>query len=1034
MKQFYLISALFITIAAQAQFGYYFGNIHSQTSYSDGNKDSATSLITKPIQAFTYAKASQQIDFYGISDHNHLSAGMTNPAHFHSGIADANTANQDGSFVAMYGQEWGVISGGGHVIVYGIDSLMGWDAGDYDIYVPQSNYATLWSKINARPGAFAYLAHPQATDYTNLFTTAINASADNAIIGMAARSGPAFSTNNSYSNPSTSDFVPRYQEALSLGYHLGIGLDHDTHNSVFGRQTAGRLVALAPILTRNNILDAFRKMRIYSSDDWNVQVDFKINTQPMGSIYAHAGTPTISVNIMDPDAESTSSISVYYGVPGSGVLPTVLTTAIGTNSLTYNHVISSGSTYYYYLEITQTDGDVIWTSPIWYTMNNAITANPPVTAFSISAANHCVGQPISLIDNSTNTPTSWSWNMIGATTQTSTLQNPTVTYTAAGIYTVAMISSNGIGTGIPVTHTLMVSASPTLAVSSASICSGNTANLSVSGATTYSWSTGATTASISVSPTVNTTYTVTGTSGACFSQKTVTVTVTPGPIVSVNSATICYGNSTSLIASGATTYSWSTGATTTSITVSPLANTVYTVTGTSGGTCSSIKTATITVNPSPTVSVNNATVCSGTPANLIANGATSYSWSTGATTASVIVSPTMYTVYSVTGTTTGCTNTKTVSVTVNALPSVNATASSTNLCAGQSSTLTGSGAVSYTWNPGALTGNSVIITPTSNISYTCVGTGSNGCSGSSPNVNITVNALPAVTCNSASICNGSGSATLTATGASTYTWNTSATTAAIVVNPTVTTNYTVSGTSAAGCTKSFVTIVNVAATPTVTVNSATICVGNPANLTANGASTYSWSTGATTSSISVSPVVTTIYSLTGTSLSCSKTVTCTVNVNPNPTVTAVSNSSMICIGQTAILTANGASTYTWNTSSTTNSIVISPSVTTNYTVTGASTSSCSNSFVVTQSVSACTNINQLNNNSTEIKVYPNPFNSKITVITNTQKGRVIIYNILGLIIYDEMIEGEKIEIDLRDQASGIYFIQINSVTKKIIKE
>ena len=222
-------------------YNYYYGNIHSQTSYSDGNKDSATSLMTKPLQAFNYAKASQHIDFYGVSDHNHASAGFSSLANYHKGIADA-TAATTSSFVAMYGFEWGVISGGGHVIVYGCDSLMGWDAGLYDIYVAQSDYTNLWKKVISRPNSFAYLCHPTTTDYGNILTTAVNANADSAIIGMAGRSGPAFSTNTTYSNPSTSNYISQYNDALRFGYHVGIGLDHDTHYSVFGRQTAGRFV------------------------------------------------------------------------------------------------------------------------------------------------------------------------------------------------------------------------------------------------------------------------------------------------------------------------------------------------------------------------------------------------------------------------------------------------------------------------------------------------------------------------------------------------------------------------------------------------------------------------------------------------------------------------------------------------------------------------------------------------------------------------------------------------------------------------
>ncbi|MCW3082869.1 MAG: hypothetical protein JWP12_235 [Bacteroidetes bacterium] len=453
------ITCLLLAMSLQAQtFNYYFGNIHSQSSYSDGNVDSATSLITTPLQDFNYAKLSQHLDFYGISDHNHLNAGMLSPANFHKGLADANTANADGSFVAMYGQEWGVISGGGHVVVYGYDSLMGWDAGDYDVHVAQNDYATLWKRINMHPGAFGYLAHPQSGDYTNLFTTARNVDADSAIIGMAARSGPAFSTNSTYSDPSTSTYIARYNDALKRGYHLGVGLDHDTHNSVFGRQTMGRLVVLAPSLTRENILDALRRMRFYSSDDWNVKVDFNIGSYPMGSVFSHTGTPTISVTVTDPDGELTSSIKLYYGVPGSGTAPTVLTSNTNSNTLTYTHPIANLAQYYYYLEITQTDGNKIWTSPIWYKRNDA-TSSTPVADFTTLSTTVCAGSPVMFNDASTNSPTAWSWSFPGATPATSVAHTPTVTYTTPGTYNVTLTASNPSGTNT-YTHTSYITVNP----------------------------------------------------------------------------------------------------------------------------------------------------------------------------------------------------------------------------------------------------------------------------------------------------------------------------------------------------------------------------------------------------------------------------------------------------------------------------------------------------------------------------------------------------------------------------------------------
>ncbi|MFY9308239.1 MAG: T9SS type A sorting domain-containing protein [Bacteroidia bacterium] len=457
--RFIITGALLVLtgICTAQTYNYYFGNIHAHSSYSDGNKDSNTSLLTTPLQDFNYAKTSQNIDFYGISEHNHLAAGMKNPVYYHQGMADADSATTDGSFVALYGMEWGVISGGGHVLIYGYDSLLGWDANDYDVFVAKNDYTNLWKKINEKQGAIAYLAHPATSDFGNILANPVNLSADNAIIGMAARSGPAFSTNTSYSNPATSDNINDYNNALKQGYHLGIGLDHDTHNSVFGRQSAGRLVILATSLTRISILEALRKMRFYSSDDWNVKVDFNISNQPMGSIFAQTGSPTINVSITDPDiSETISSIKIYYGIPGSGTAPTILNTTNNSSTLSYAHTIANNATYYYYLRIAQADGNIIWTSPIWYTRNDSITNSPPVANFIPSSTTICSGQQITFTDNSVNGPVNWSWSLPGAVPDTSSNQSLVATFPTEGTYAVSLTASNSFGASSVVTKLINV--------------------------------------------------------------------------------------------------------------------------------------------------------------------------------------------------------------------------------------------------------------------------------------------------------------------------------------------------------------------------------------------------------------------------------------------------------------------------------------------------------------------------------------------------------------------------------------------------
>jgi hypothetical protein len=382
---FFITPVLFFKSYVNAQtLHFYYGTLHAHSSYSDGNKDAAISMASIPYHNYAFAKTAQHFDFLGISEHNHNGAGMQRADYLH-GLQQADSANQDGLFVAMYGMEWGVIGPpGGHVLVYGMNQLIGWDsvAGlpNYDTYNAKLDYAGLFTLIARTPGAFASLAHPATTDYGNLFANPVDATFDSAIVGSAIRSGPAFSTDTVYSDPSSSSFEARYKDALKRGYHLGAVLDHDNHNTTFGKMAASRTVVLAPSLTRNDILEAIRNRRVQASDDWNVQVTFTINGRPLGTIFTDTINPTISVSVFDPDLETTSTISIVYGVPGSGNAPTTLTSS-ATGSLNYTHIVPFGSTYYYYAVVTQADGDKIFTAPIWASKMTTL----PVTLVSFTA-------------------------------------------------------------------------------------------------------------------------------------------------------------------------------------------------------------------------------------------------------------------------------------------------------------------------------------------------------------------------------------------------------------------------------------------------------------------------------------------------------------------------------------------------------------------------------------------------------------------------------------------------------------------------
>jgi len=350
---------------------YYFGNLHSHTAYSDGNKDATTTGCNNPSCSFSYAKASQHFDFLGISEHNHSTAGL-NISNYHSGYTQAQSANQEGVFLCLWGMEWGVTTNpsDGHVIVYGFgNQLIGWESGNYDIYVAKSDYDALFKKVKNNPNAFCYLAHPGYNDFGYLISNPYNATYDSAIVGTVFRNGPAFSTNTFYSDYPNGDYFNYYRILLSKGYKIGIGYDQDNHYTTFGRSNGGRLVILAPSLTTNNLFWAMKNMHFYGSDDWNAKIDFKINsTEIMGNIVTASVNPTITVTHNDDDGELADSIKVWSGVSGSGSFPTVVKVVTSNNTLVYTDTtIPNNVQRYYFIEIIQQDGQRIITSPIWYT-------------------------------------------------------------------------------------------------------------------------------------------------------------------------------------------------------------------------------------------------------------------------------------------------------------------------------------------------------------------------------------------------------------------------------------------------------------------------------------------------------------------------------------------------------------------------------------------------------------------------------------------------------------------------------------------
>jgi hypothetical protein len=582
-----------------------------------------------------------------------------------------------------------------------------------------------------------------------------------------------------------------------------------------------------------------------------------------------------------------------------------------------------------------------------------------------------------------------------------------------------------------------------------SICSGQSLTLTTNGVGNYNWSTGNNTSNtIAVTPTVTTIYTLSAVSpSACVAVSNITVIVSQGqPTLSIVSSTnqICLGRTVTLTASGALSYSWTNGITN-GASFQPSLTQVYNVTGQNACGTASAQT-TVTVAPlSVTAVTSNSVLCAGQTTTLTAASAVNgYTWQPfGFTGSNVIVGVSASTIYTVTASDGTCSGTSTVSVNALPIPTIVAAASATNFCQGNSATLTASGAVSYVWQPGNLTGSSIVVSPLIPTLYSVVGVASNSCFSSASQV-VIVNSSPTLNISSSDpiICGGS-TATLLISGASTYTWSNNSTASINVVSPSQSTVYTVIGADATtGCISNGSIALNVfSPTLSITGNTA-VCAGSSATLQASGANTYQWSNGFTGPNNVISPTsnsIITVSALTNSgSINCPSDGSVQIVILPNPTINIVATKTAICRGESANFSSTGAQTYTWSTGATSNSIVVTSSLVTtiNYSVSGTNSLGCINNSSVSLKVNSCTGIDNLILNQIEFAVFPNPNNGSFSIKANSN-CQLSIFNELGQLIQEKMLtEENNYSYNVYNYLPGVYMIQLkdgqNSSTKKII--
>ncbi len=604
---------------------------------------------------------------------------------------------------------------------------------------------------------------------------------------------------------------------------------------------------------------------------------------------------------------------VMYG-PGGQILCTYTYTGLPSSSAGGGYAIVGGKLYTntgsgnYVGTIT---GTTIAFTPFTFGQTASDFANCPFPPTNItltpsaSTLDVCGGVPYTITGTTSVTSPVWSWTgpgiVSGATTATITLNQP-------GVYVATVTSSGGTCSGTATSqYTVTVSGnSPPVITQPNPICVTATPIQIVTTGSGGTWtsncntclsSTGMFDPAIAGVGSHTVTYT---TSGTCSGTDTKTIVVGDLPTVSAGSdVSVCAGSPTTLTGTGASTYSWSSGATTATTSVSPTTTTTYTVTGTSAGGCVNTDDVIVTTIalPVPTISGTPSYCSSGSATLTASSGFTTYTWSTGSATAST-------------------------SATVANNP-ITVTVTDANNCSGTSAPLNVSvvNSIVFDTTLQICQGASVIIhgvNRTTSGLYTQTSTSVNGCD-STANITLNVNPLPVISAGAdQAICNG-GTATITATGGATYSWdNGLGAGASHVLNSTTPgiTTYTVIGVDANGCQSSDEVVVRIDQLPIVDAGmDVEICSGESVTLIATGAATYAWDNNVV-NGVTFQPSTTQIYTVVGTStFGCVNQDQVTVTVNPTPSLTFVGTNLIGCapISPAFQATASGTNnTYLWD--------------------------------------------------------------------------------------------------------------------------
>ncbi len=382
----------------------YFGNLHSQTNHSDGGgalsacsgAQNPQAAAFGPTDAFTYA-ANRGLDFLMASEHNHMYDGSssTNTAAvpsvaqslYQSGLtASSNFNAAHPNFLGIYGLEWGVINNGGHMNILNTNELLAWEVNASgqligDTLTAKGDYAGLYT-LMAQKGWVGQFNHPASSGQFLVGGVPLGYTpdGDTAMALCEVLNTSAFSTNTTETETGRSSYEGACKKALEAGFHVAFVTNQDNHCANWGASYTNRTGVLIPTgtpLSSASFIDAVKARRVFATMDKDSQLVLTANGHVMGERFTNSGPLQLVANYASTTGRSAATVSIVEGVPGRNGTATELSNLADVTTT------PSVGEHYYFAKITQDDGKILWSAPIWVTQldgGGADTTVPTVSA------------------------------------------------------------------------------------------------------------------------------------------------------------------------------------------------------------------------------------------------------------------------------------------------------------------------------------------------------------------------------------------------------------------------------------------------------------------------------------------------------------------------------------------------------------------------------------------------------------------------------------------------------------------------------